>query len=328
MTTTNIIKDEVYNKCWGDIKTTVRTKIRIPKEELQTDKQWAKQGYVVDRPSTAYARGAYLWTSSYCSRKCLYYFSDEVRKGTDDEIKKFFAPERARRNAATRKCRERKKAEEEKLKKVFDSLDKLQIKTENIDKSNLDIRSICKEIIKNTESDNSNAVSVIVIDTETTGLDATTDELLKVSIISDTKETLYDSYLKPLFVDNWKSAEKINGITPDMVKDSPTVLTECVKINDIVSKADFIIGYHPDFDLEFLVHIGCEIKDTAEIIDVAALFAEVYGEWSEYYESYKFQKLTTCASYYGYDWQGKPHDSLADCMATLYCYEKMQKEGC
>ena len=41
----------------------------------------------------------------------------------------------------------------------------------------------------------------------------------------------------------------------------------------------------------------------------------------DYYESYKWQKLTTCANYYNYNWgDDTAHDSLADCRATLYCY--------
>ena len=113
-----------------------------------------------------------------------------------------------------------------------------------------------------------------------------------------------------------------------MVKDSPTVLTECVEINHILSQADVIIGYnHKELDLKFLANIGCKIKDTAVIIDLMPIFAEIYGERSEYYDGYKWQKLITCASYYGYEWHGNAHDSLANCLATLYCYEQIKKSS-
>ena len=60
--------------------------------------------------------------------------------------------------------------------------------------------------------------------------------------------------------------------------------------------------------------------------DVMLEFAPIYGEWSSYHESYKWQKLTTCAKYYGYEF--KAHDSLEDVKATLFCYKKMiEKEG-
>jgi DNA polymerase-3 subunit epsilon len=41
------------------------------------------------------------------------------------------------------------------------------------------------------------------------------------------------------------------------------------------------------------------------------------------------KSLQTCANYYGYDWNGdtdQVHDSLADCRATLFCYQKMNEK--
>ena len=301
MLTTNLIKDEIYNNCWGNIKSTVRTNIFVAKEKLQTARQWAKQGYVVDRPTENHVRGSYLWTNANCGKKCLYYFSDEVRKGTEDELRAFFKPERERRKALAKKAREKE----------------IRVKKR---------RSIFEAIIEQIKPRTLKTAKVIVIDTETTGLSSENDELLQVSIISDEREVLYNSYLRPLWHTEWKEAEKINGISSEMVKDSPTVLTECVEINHILSQADVIIGYnHKHFDLKFLENIGCKIKDTAVLIDLMPIFAEIYGEYSEHYEGYKWQKLSTCAEYYGYEWEGKAHDSLADCLATLYCYEKMEK---
>lgn len=43
-------------------------------------------------------------------------------------------------------------------------------------------------------------------------------------------------------------------------------------------------------------------------------------------EDYKWQKLTTAAAYYDYDWNVKgieAHNSLADCFATLFVYHKI-----
>lgn len=54
-------------------------------------------------------------------------------------------------------------------------------------------------------------------------------------------------------------------------------------------------------------------------------FAEIYGEWNEYYGNYKWQSLSKCAEYYGYTF--KAHDSLEDVKATLYCYKKMAEDA-
>lgn len=53
-------------------------------------------------------------------------------------------------------------------------------------------------------------------------------------------------------------------------------------------------------------------------------FPEIYGEYNDYYESYVWKDLSTCADYYGYKFQA--HDSLEDAKATLYCYKKMNSE--
>ena len=82
------------------------------------------------------------------------------------------------------------------------------------------------------------------------------------------------------------------------------------------------------YDLRFLSAnaIGAE-NSKATVIDVMQDFADIYGEWSDKYGCNKWQKLTKCAEYYGYDWENDTaHDSLADCRATLYCYKKMLKE--
>ena len=50
-------------------------------------------------------------------------------------------------------------------------------------------------------------------------------------------------------------------------------------------------------------------------------FAPIYGEWSEKRQDFKLQKLTTCANFYGYDFE--VHNSLSDAHATLHCFEQM-----
>ena len=33
-----------------------------------------------------------------------------------------------------------------------------------------------------------------------------------------------------------------------------------------------------------------------------APFARIYGDYNEYWQNFTWQKLVTCADYYGYDW--------------------------
>ena len=134
-----------------------------------------------------------------------------------------------------------------------------------------------------------------------------------------------DSYFKPCVL-SWDDARRVNGISPEMVQDAPRISEKIAEINEIMFQADTIIGYNTGFDLDFLRNNGLIFSDNVKIIDVMPVFAEIYGEYSEYSGNYKWQKLTTAANYYDYDWSSRPeeaHNSLADCYATLYVYNKI-----
>ncbi|MBQ9531575.1 MAG: 3'-5' exonuclease [Eubacterium sp.] len=168
----------------------------------------------------------------------------------------------------------------------------------------------------------------IVIDTETTGLVPANDELLQVSIIDTDGNVLFDSYFKPSHTASWEDAMEVNHITPEMVKNSPAISDKIDEINRIVGLADRIIGYNTSFDLQFLSASGLNtLSDDITIIDAMAEFAPIYGDWNDYYESFQWQSLATAADFFGYDWSNGPadaHNSLADCYATLYVYDKIK----
>lgn len=170
-------------------------------------------------------------------------------------------------------------------------------------------------------------IPVISIDTETTGLDSSVDEILQVSIVDKSGNPLYDCYFKPRNHTEWTEAEKVNHITPEMVRDFPDISIARTIINRILASAEKIIGYNTPFDLEFLAAAGVEIPADAEIVDVMQMFSEIKGDWDEVRGGYKWHKLTECAEYYGYEWSGAAHDSLEDARATMYCYKQIISAG-
>ena len=104
--------------------------------------------------------------------------------------------------------------------------------------------------------------------------------------------------------------------------------TELTKLLEILGQVDEIeilqesASYNAGFDLSFLGNIG--FITPRLLCDVMLDFAEIYGVYNDYWESYTWQKLITCANYYNFDWDKlKAHNSLADSLATLYCYESM-----
>lgn len=166
---------------------------------------------------------------------------------------------------------------------------------------------------------------LIVFDVETTGLSKENDEILKLSIIDGDYNVLFDSFIKPSKVNSWEDAERIHGITPDMVKDAPFFEEVKDKVQEIFNDASVMVAYNGDFDIGFLSNVGIRIPNI-KYHDVMYEFAPIYGEYSNYHQNFKWQRLEKAAWCYGYEF--KAHDSLEDVKATLFVFYKMREGLC
>lgn len=293
------------------------TKTKMPNyEEYKTLRQWKQQGYI-PKPEQEPTK---MWTNRYCQISAEYYQQSQVRPMTEQEKEEYAKEKRLEREEAKHRKQvgietALAKGEPNRYCNDFELMD------EALKRKKVVVDAVRFSEIQYEPQD------TIVIDTETTGLDADYNEVLQVSIINEKGKTLYNSYLKPLYQTGWRAATRVNGITPEMVENAPSIIEEMPKIAAIIKSAKRIVGYNIRFDLDFLFCYGCQ-QYTDDIVDVMREFAPIYGEYSDYHGDYKWQKLTVCADYYGFSWWNmKAHDSLADCLATLHCYREMERTG-
>ncbi len=163
----------------------------------------------------------------------------------------------------------------------------------------------------------------IVLDFETTGL-SSDSEVLQVSVINDKGETLISGYCSPEHTESWEQAQAVHGISPEMVAGYPTFREGYLpKLLELIEGIAFVVAYNAAFERSILLSYG--VDPVVAFIDPMLMFAKVYGDWNDYFQSYRWQKLQTAANYYNYEF--KAHDSLEDVRATRFVFEKMMSEG-
>lgn len=156
--------------------------------------------------------------------------------------------------------------------------------------------------------------AVLVLDTETTGLDPECSEVLELSIIDGSGRVIHSKRYGTIFNHEWPEAQRVNGISPEDVRGLPSIIQDVPKIRDILRGARVLVGYNLSFDLAFLRGTAVNIPRLPQC-DVMKEFATVYGEpWHE--GGFKWQRLTTACAYYGMSTEGA-HGSLWDARATL-----------
>ena len=152
----------------------------------------------------------------------------------------------------------------------------------------------------------------VYLDTETTGVNNKHDEILQIAIVDDNGETLLDTFVKPVKHTSWNEAAAINGITPDMVDDAPT-LEEITPLIIAAVKGKTVVIYNKAFDEGFIVP---QLAHAASVKCAMLPFAKEYGEWNALKHGWKWQSLTKAAAHIGYQWEGNAHEAVADCLAT------------
>ena len=170
----------------------------------------------------------------------------------------------------------------------------------------------------------------LILSTENTGTESQ-DQVIELAIIdADTAQTLFNQRFKPsVFIKDQAGA--VHGITLGALANLRTWADYHDHILEIIKSAESIMTYNADFDLRLM-------RQTAEAFDrvwpqlvppcrdLGAVYADIAQiEFSEYYGTWKWQKLEVACRQQGIDVSDlKTHNALDDCRATQRLYKKLQ----
>lgn len=165
----------------------------------------------------------------------------------------------------------------------------------------------------------------IFFDTETTGLHPEIDdEVLEIAIINQDDEVLLHTYVKPEHRTSWDEAEEINHISPEMVKDSPTLTQLKPLLTEIFNSADRIIAYNIEYDRKFIEPaLDIDFGDRARCAMLE--FAHYYKEPNQKTGGYRWKNLTFAMDNLGKEWRGQAHGALADTYAAKDVWDELHK---
>jgi DNA polymerase-3 subunit epsilon len=165
----------------------------------------------------------------------------------------------------------------------------------------------------------------VVLDTETTGL-GYDDEAVSIGLVSKAREVLLDTLLcheKPCD----PKALATHGVSWEATREAPHFRDVFPRLVELSGKK-ILVGYNVSFDARIIEQmirrydLGLPIFRADHTADVMQKFAEFYGQWNDYHESYTWKKLTYAAAYFGIA-TSRAHGAAADALMTLRVIEAM-----
>jgi DNA polymerase-3 subunit epsilon len=156
--------------------------------------------------------------------------------------------------------------------------------------------------------------NILILDTETTGLDGCA-EIVQIAIVDLNGSTVYESLVKPV-CSIPEEATRIHGITDDMVANAPTFdMVHCRLMSLMHGKK--VVIYNAEFDTRMIYQAGKLYGYLPDLLVgswecAMEQYAVFFGEWNDYHGSYRWQRLP-----------GGDHSAKGDCLATLQLVKKM-----
>lgn len=157
--------------------------------------------------------------------------------------------------------------------------------------------------------------SVLILDTETTGLEG---EVVELAIIDLAGEVRFNGRFRPI-QKMGEGAAAVHGITAEMLANEPAWSERYEEIKGILQAAELVLIYNARFDVRRLADT-CYWYGVERIKFGRACLMEWYSQWvndwSDYWEGYRWQRLP-----------GGDHTAVGDCRAALDVLKRMAEGG-
>lgn len=153
--------------------------------------------------------------------------------------------------------------------------------------------------------------AILFIDTETTGLDTSEDEVLQLAIVRLDGTVAYDGYFKPRRKRSWPAAEKVNHISPEMVADKPSILDEKDRIEGVFTTGRVVCGWNTEYDVSMLRSSGIDFPEGVALCDLMPAFCSAWRKGHpDYPEDRNRERLVRVTKWLGIEHDA--HDALGD----------------
>jgi len=173
----------------------------------------------------------------------------------------------------------------------------------------------------------------LFLDTETTGL-TDTDQICEIAVLDLAGEVLINSLVKPTKPIP-PGASQIHGITDDLVEDAPAFIDVFPQLEGIL-RGRTVLVYNVEFDLGMVwrsalnngisMEAGWQpwwvnVEGDPQAVSrswycAMELYAQFYGEWNDYHQSYRWQRLSTAARQCNVELPADIHRAHADAEMT------------
>lgn len=167
--------------------------------------------------------------------------------------------------------------------------------------------------------------NIYAVDIETNGLSRYSCDIIQIGIVDSNLNKLYSSCCKPIKLQTWDLNDIPCKITPESLKDFPTIVEQRDEIVKILNQADVIVSFNGDeFDIPFIEQV-LDYKVKAQSYDIMKYawkeFA-LYGNKSPMLRP----SLADVCNWFGVT-NEKEHDAAADAKATMEVFLKMTEES-